>query len=172
MSSTTAPGSSPTSDRQSPIPEGFEDPRPPQPHFLEDIAFTAEMRDDPTGEHGYRVARLAGLLWEVLGETSYTPEQIEQATRLHDIGKAAVSDDLLLKAEAPSPGERQVLNRHAAMGAEMIGRSDHPLRELAADIARFHHETFDGTGSIPKDWWQAQSQCPRESSPCATPLTR
>ena len=131
---------------ESPIPEGFGDARPPQPHFLEDIAFTAEMRDDPTGEHGYRVARLAGLLWEVLGETSYTPEQIEQATRLHDIGKAAVSDDLLLKAEAPSPGERQVLNRHAAMGAEMIGRSDHPLRELAADIARFHHERFDGTG--------------------------
>ena len=104
------------------------------------------MRDDPTGEHGYRVARLAGLLWEALGETSYTPQQIEQATRLHDIGKAAVSDDLLLKAEPPSAGERQVLNRHAAMGAEMIGRSDHPLRELAADIARFHHERFDGTG--------------------------
>ena len=131
---------------ESPLAEGLRAARPPQPHFLEEIAFTAEMRDDPTGEHGYRVARLAGFLWEALGETSYTPEQIEQAARLHDIGKAAVPDDLLLKTEPPSPGERQVLNRHAAMGAEMIGRSDHPLRELAADIARFHHETYNGTG--------------------------
>jgi len=115
-------------------------------HFLEDIALTAEIRDDPTGEHAYRVARLAGLVWEALGESSYTPAQIEEAARLHDIGKAAVADALLLKVEPPTVGERQLLNRHAAMGAEMIGRSNHPLRELAVDIALFHHESFDGSG--------------------------
>jgi len=119
---------------------------PTAPHFLEDIALTAEIRDDPTGEHAYRVARLAGLLWEALGETSYSRTQIEEAARLHDIGKAALADALLLKAEPPTVGERQLLQRHAALGAEMIGRSDHFLRDLAADIALFHHECFDGCG--------------------------
>lgn len=126
--------------------ENFGPTGGPRAHFLEDIALTAEIRDDPTGEHAYRVARLAGLLWEALGEVAHAPAQIEQAARLHDIGKAAVADDLLLKVDPPSVGERQVLKRHAAIGAEMIGRSDHPLRELASDIARFHHEAFDGAG--------------------------
>lgn len=114
--------------------------------LLEQIALTAEMRDDPTGEHAYRVARLAALAWEYIGEKTFSAADIEAAVKLHDIGKSAIPDQLLLKPDPPSPGERALLERHAAMGAEMIARSEHPLRELAADVARFHHERPDGRG--------------------------
>ncbi len=118
----------------------------PRPHLLEEIALSAELRDDPSGEHAYRVARLAALLWANVGDGSHTPAQIEEAARLHDIGKATLPSELLLKQEAPTPLEREILQRHSNMGAELIARSAHPLREVAAEIARFHHEHFDGSG--------------------------
>lgn len=121
-------------------------PAQPRPHLLEEIALSAELRDDPSGEHAYRVARLSALLWSSVGDGSHTPAQIEEAARLHDIGKATLPSELLLKEAAPTPLEREILQRHSNMGAELIARSAHPLRELAAEIARFHHEHFDGSG--------------------------
>jgi tetratricopeptide (TPR) repeat protein len=65
-----------------------------QGRLLEQMAFTAEMRDDPTGEHCYRVARLASLLAQAHGESPKTCETIELAARLHDIGKVGIPDML------------------------------------------------------------------------------
>ncbi len=117
-----------------------------QGRLLEQMAFTAEMRDDPTGEHCYRVARLASLLAYAHGESPKTCETIELAARLHDIGKVGIPDTLMQKATLLSDGERQILETHAKTGAELLSRTKVSYGGLAEDIARHHHERWDGHG--------------------------
>jgi len=117
-----------------------------QGRLLEQMAFTAEMRDDPTGEHCYRVARLAALLAKEHGESSQTCATIELAARLHDIGKVGIPDTLMQKPSLLSDGERQILETHAKTGAELLSRTKVSYGELAEDIARHHHERWDGHG--------------------------
>ena len=117
-----------------------------QGRLLEQMAFTAEMRDDPTGEHCYRVAKLAALLAQAHGESAQTCATIELAARLHDIGKVGIPDTLMQKATLLSDGERQILETHAKTGAELLSRTKVSYGELAEDIARHHHERWDGHG--------------------------
>ena len=117
-----------------------------QGRLLEQMAFTAEMRDDPTGEHCYRVAKLAALLAQAHGESPQTCATIELAARLHDIGKVGIPDALMQKATLLSDGERQILETHAKTGAELLSRTKVSYGELAEDIARHHHERWDGHG--------------------------
>ncbi len=117
-----------------------------QGRLLEQMAFTAEMRDDPTGEHCYRVAKLASLLAKAHGESPQTCETIELAGRLHDIGKVGIPDTLMQKPTLLSDGERHILETHAKTGAELLSRTKVSYGELAEDIARHHHERWDGHG--------------------------
>jgi len=117
-----------------------------QGRLLEQMAFTAEMRDDPTGEHCYRVAKLATLLAKAHGESPQTCATIELAARLHDIGKVGIPDTLMQKPSLLSDGERQILETHAKTGAELLSRTKVSYGELAEDIARHHHERWDGHG--------------------------
>lgn len=117
-----------------------------QGDLLEQIAFTAEMRDDPTGEHCYRVAKLASLLAKAHGQTDDACETIDLAARLHDIGKVGIPDSLMQKPQPLSEGERQILQTHAATGADLLSKTKVSYSELASDIARHHHERWDGNG--------------------------
>ncbi|MEP6609216.1 MAG: HD domain-containing phosphohydrolase [Burkholderiaceae bacterium] len=117
-----------------------------QGRLLEQMAFTAEMRDDPTGEHCYRVARLAALLAEAHGGSPETCATIELAARLHDIGKVGIPDTLMQKPSLLSDGERQILETHAKTGAELLSRTKVSYGGIAEDIARHHHERWDGHG--------------------------
>lgn len=114
--------------------------------LLEQIAFTAEMRDDPTGEHCYRVAKLASLMAKALGQSDDACETIDLAARLHDIGKVGIPDSLMQKPQPLSEGERQILQTHAATGADLLAKTKVSYGELASDIARHHHERWDGNG--------------------------
>ena len=117
-----------------------------QGDLLEQMALTAEMRDDPTGEHGYRVAKLASLLAKALGQSDDACETIDLAARLHDIGKVGIPDSLMQKPQPLSEGERQILQTHAATGADLLAKTKVSYSELASDIARHHHERWDGNG--------------------------
>jgi len=117
-----------------------------QGSLLEQMAFTAEMRDDPTGEHCYRVAKLASLLAKAHGQTDEACETIDLAARLHDIGKVGIPDSLMQKPQPLSAGERQILQTHAATGADLLAKTKVSYSELASDIARHHHERWDGNG--------------------------
>lgn len=117
-----------------------------QGEFLEQMAFTAEMRDDPTGEHIYRVARLAALLAKDHGEADDMCQEIELAARLHDIGKVAIPDTLMQKSTPLTDGERQILQTHAVTGSDLLAKSRISYSELASEVARHHHERWDGNG--------------------------
>jgi putative two-component system response regulator len=65
---------------------------------------------------------------------------------MHDIGKIGIPDNVLKKPGAFVPEERATMNQHAAMGADILGRSRIPLFQMAAELALAHHEKWDGTG--------------------------
>jgi putative two-component system response regulator len=114
--------------------------------LLERLAVTAELRDDATGEHSYRVGRLASLLAHDFGCDEQTCFMIDLAARLHDIGKIGIPDGILLKPEKLNPAERQIMQTHTTVGAELLAKSDVPHMQMAEEIARFHHEWWNGSG--------------------------
>ncbi|QJR11004.1 hypothetical protein DSM104443_02075 [Usitatibacter rugosus] len=114
--------------------------------MLERLAVTAELRDDSTGEHSYRVGKLAGLIAHEFGCDKDTCYMIELAARLHDIGKIGVPDAILLKPDKLNPAERQIMRTHTTVGAELLSKSNIPHMQMAEEIARAHHEWWDGSG--------------------------
>jgi putative two-component system response regulator len=117
-----------------------------QIEMLERLAVTAELRDDSTGEHSYRVGKLASLLAQEFGCDEDTCFMIELAARLHDIGKIGVPDAILLKPDKLNDAERQIMRTHTTVGAELLSKSNIPHMQMAEEIARFHHEWWDGSG--------------------------
>jgi len=114
--------------------------------MLERLAVTAELRDDSTGEHSYRVGKLAALLAHEFGCDEGTCFMVELAARLHDIGKIGVPDAILLKPEKLNESEMQIMRTHTTVGAELLSKSNIPHMQMAEEIARHHHEWWDGTG--------------------------
>lgn len=114
--------------------------------MLERLAVTAELRDDSTGEHSYRVGKLASLLALEYGCDDGTAFMIELAARLHDIGKIGVPDAVLLKPDKLNEAEKLVMRSHTTVGAELLSKSNIPQMQMAEEIARYHHEWWDGTG--------------------------
>lgn len=114
--------------------------------LLEEHSVAAELHDDTTGEHCYRVGRLASLLGKEIGLEEDVCFLIDHTARLHDIGKLVVPDAILLKPGKLTPGEREIMQRHTTAGAEILGRTSLPQIHIAEAIARHHHERWDGNG--------------------------
>jgi putative two-component system response regulator len=117
-------------------------------HFetLELLARAGEFRDDDTGQHTQRVGVMAATLAQRIGLPADQVRLIQQAARLHDIGKVAIPDAILLKPGKLSDDEFTTMKTHAAIGAMLfeVGRSD--LVKMAQRIAHSHHERWDGNG--------------------------
>jgi len=114
--------------------------------LLEQQSVAAELHDDTTGEHCYRVGRLASILGRAIGLEEHVCFLIDLAARLHDIGKLVVPDEILLKPGRLSDGERAIMETHTSAGAEILARSNVPQMHIAEEIARHHHERWDGRG--------------------------
>ena len=113
---------------------------------LERLARVAELRDDATGEHMRRVARLSALLAHELGLPTAEVELIMRAAPLHDVGKLATEDGVLLKKGGLSPDERKVMRKHTVRGGQLLGGGRSELMRMAEQIAVAHHERWDGHG--------------------------
>jgi putative nucleotidyltransferase with HDIG domain len=113
---------------------------------LRRLALAAEYRDDNTWEHTQRVAAMAARLARRLGVDDARVELIRVAAPLHDIGKIAIPDYILLKPEKLTDEEFEVVKTHAAVGANILAGSDDELMQVAEQIAGAHHERWDGTG--------------------------
>ncbi len=115
--------------------------------MLDRLALAAEYRDDLShGEHVRRVGQTSALLARALGLPEDQVEMIRRAAPLHDLGKIAIPDSVLLKPGRLTPDESAIMQTHAAVGAEMLSGSRHPLLQMAERIALSHHERWDGTG--------------------------
>ena len=114
--------------------------------ILERLAVAAEFRDDDTREHTKRVGRTSALLARGMGMTDTHVELIRRAAPLHDIGKIAIPDHILLKLGRLTPEEFAVIRTHTTIGARILSGSRFPLLQLAEQIALTHHEHWDGGG--------------------------
>lgn len=106
----------------------------------------AEFRDNETGAHILRMSHVSALLAEGMGWSSTRCELMLNASPLHDIGKIAIPDSILLKPGPLTDAERATMQTHAAKGAAILRSSNNELIELAAEIALSHHEKWDGSG--------------------------
>src|SRR5215203_1588689 len=114
--------------------------------MLRRLALAAEYRDDNTREHTERVAALAARLGQRLGLSAIAVTHIRPAAPLHDLGKIAIPDSILLKPGRLSSAEFEVVKTHAEAGARVLADADSELLEAAESIARSHHERWDGSG--------------------------
>ncbi len=123
------------------------------------LAKLAEHRDSDTGKHLERVTQIALLIAKDLRKSSQYAaeiddaflEHLEQAVPLHDLGKVAVPDAIMLKPGRLNKAEFAVMKRHTIVGANAIQTVINEAPEvgflpMAHDIAYGHHEWFDGSG--------------------------
>ena len=113
---------------------------------LRRLAVAADYRDDNTHRHTERVADLAALLGRALGLAPRTVALVRAAAPLHDVGKIAIPDHILIKPDRLGPEEYEVVKTHAAIGARILSGGRSELLEVAERIARSHHERWDGAG--------------------------
>jgi HD-GYP domain-containing protein (c-di-GMP phosphodiesterase class II) len=110
------------------------------------LSVAAEYRDADTGQHIERMSSYAAVLARELGLDADAVELIRIAAPLHDVGKIATPDAILLKPGPLTQEERRAMEEHARLGSDMLAGSASELLQLAAEIARTHHEKVDGTG--------------------------
>jgi putative two-component system response regulator len=103
-------------------------------------------RDLETGAHIRRIGEFSALLAEAHGLSREEVDAIRLAAPMHDVGKVAIPDSVLLKPGRLNPAERALVERHAEIGHDILSGSGSRLLELAAEIALTHHEKVDGSG--------------------------
>ncbi|QYJ95895.1 MULTISPECIES: response regulator [Shewanella] len=106
----------------------------------------AEYKDNETGMHVIRMSHYARLLARQAGMSEHFCELIYNASPMHDIGKIGTPDAILKKPAKLDDEEWREMQRHAEIGAEIIGEHPDPMLEMARRIALTHHEKWDGSG--------------------------
>jgi HD-GYP domain-containing protein (c-di-GMP phosphodiesterase class II) len=110
------------------------------------LSMAVESRDNDTGAHIDRIGERARALAVAVGLSPRLAETLRYAAPLHDVGKVAVPDAVLLKPGPLTPEERAVMETHAHEGHRLLRGSSSPVLELGATIAWTHHEKWDGSG--------------------------
>ena len=132
------------------------------------LARAGESRDEQTGFHVMRVSFYVRIIARELGISAEQADRLLLASQLHDVGKIAIPDRILLKPGKLDPDEWEEMQRHCEYGVRIIetppeeeeirqremggdfsasrGAVTSPILKLAASIARSHHEKWDGSG--------------------------
>ncbi len=126
---------------------------------IQSFARLAEYRDAETGEHLQRIGRYSRLLASRIMKNNPFDYSIDDtyvndlaiSSMLHDIGKVAVPDSILLKPGKLTAEEWEIMKNHAVWGWDILHKADQELGEqsfltLASTVSRHHHERYDGHG--------------------------
>ncbi len=128
---------------------------------VQGMAKLAESKDPETGDHLVRMAHYSALIAEELGREGPYTRKISPAyvrdvynfAPMHDIGKVGVRDNILLKPGRLDTNEREEMERHPTIGADVLRRCEaqmealgHSMFKIGIEIAACHHEKFDGSG--------------------------
>ncbi|APH71109.1 hypothetical protein BSQ44_06800 [Aquibium oceanicum] len=114
--------------------------------IIQRLSRAGELRDDQTGQHVVRVAKISRVVAEKLGLDPTFVEDLCRASPMHDVGKISIPDAILHKPGKLDDDERREMETHALRGYEILSGSDSELVQLAAEIALSHHERWDGKG--------------------------
>jgi putative two-component system response regulator len=113
---------------------------------FERVAALAEFRGGNTTKHTSAVGDLAAEIGHAIGQRPEWCERLRLAARLHDIGKVAVSDTVLLKPGPLTIDEYHDVKQHTVLGRRLLAGVSTDLFQLAAEVAWSHHEWWDGSG--------------------------
>jgi response regulator RpfG family c-di-GMP phosphodiesterase len=105
-----------------------------------------ESRSNEAGNHVRRMSQICHLLAQESGLSEDETAVLMHAAPMHDIGKIATPDAVLLKPGRLTPEEWEVMKQHPTVGLQILDGSQRPILKAAAVIAHQHHEKFDGTG--------------------------
>lgn len=114
--------------------------------ILQRLTQAAEFRDDITGQHTRRVGEMAARIAAALNLPAREVELIRRAAPLHDLGKIAIPDAVLLKPGRLTSEEFELMKLHTVQGAQLLSGGRSELIQLAETIALCHHERWDGQG--------------------------
>ena len=120
--------------------------RDTQLEIVRRLAHAAERRDDETGAHLERIGLMTQRLALAAGLTAPQADLIRHASAMHDVGKIGIPDSVLHKSGELTPEEWEVMKTHPILGARILSNSSAELIQLAEEIARTHHERWDGSG--------------------------
>lgn len=110
------------------------------------LVLASEFKDEMTGAHINRISHYTREIAESCNLGSEFAESIYYASPMHDIGKIAIPDAIQLKQGPLDEVEWQVMQTHTTVGAEILAGSTSPYLQMAVDIAKCHHERWDGNG--------------------------
>ena len=123
------------------------------------LAKLAEYKDTDTGEHIKRVSDITSTIAKRLFEKNLFEDEMDAifvehvglASILHDVGKVGVPERILLKPGKPTDEEWEIIKQHPEIGGDILNKAAENLEvnnyiKIAADIALFHHEKYDGSG--------------------------
>ena len=113
---------------------------------FERLAALAEFRGGNTTKHTNAVGDLAAEIGHAIGEPPEWCERLRLAARLHDIGKVAITDDVLLKPGPLTIDEFEAVKQHTILGKRLLSGVSTDLFRLASEVAWTHHEWWDGSG--------------------------
>ena len=113
-------------------------------HTLSMLATIVEARDTDAGMHLKHITHYSHALALALGHSEPQANEIAYAALIHDVGKAQVPDAILKKAGPLTQDERNEIQKHTIWGHELL--ADNPEFQIAGQVARSHHERWDGTG--------------------------
>lgn len=110
------------------------------------LGSAGHFNDTDTGSHIWRMAAYSGALARAALWSVEDVATLELAATMHDMGKIGIPDAILRKPGKLAPEEWAVMKRHAEIGYDILSKGSSPVFVVAADIARHHHERWDGSG--------------------------
>lgn len=110
------------------------------------LTLAASYKDPETARHTIRVGNYSDAIARAYGLPPQICSDIRLASPMHDIGKVAIPDAVLLKQGKLTEQEFSQMQNHTLVGCEILGQSRSSLLQLAAEIAGSHHERWDGQG--------------------------
>ncbi len=112
--------------------------------LIQTLSGTIESKDEYTRGHSYRVAEYSALIAKAMGWEEKKVENLKNAAYLHDIGKMGIPDIILNKPSKLLDAEYDIIKQHVNIGADILQNIS--LVPHAEEVARFHHERYDGKG--------------------------
>jgi response regulator RpfG family c-di-GMP phosphodiesterase len=117
-----------------------------QAELIMRLGDVVESRSHEAGNHVRRMAQVVHMLAQESGMSDDETAVLVHASPMHDIGKIATPDSVLLKPGKLDPEEWEIMQQHPTIGLQILDGSTRPILKAAAVIAHQHHEKYDGTG--------------------------